>query len=60
MTKTEAKEYAAAMVFSVYPTERELILRIMQEKKLKSTFDVVRLLAKEAKKSGFNPVRFRY
>ena len=38
------------MAFACYPHERNAILRIMGEQNLKSTFDVVRLLA-----SGHKP-----
>jgi hypothetical protein len=53
------------MVFSVYPQEREAILRVMQHHRLKSTFDVVRLLVHDPKaaaavrKTDFNPIRRR-
>jgi hypothetical protein len=44
------KSLAITMAFACYPHERNAILRIMAEQNLKSTFDVVRLLA-----SGHKP-----
>jgi len=38
------KLLAAPLTFSVYPRERDALLRIARERKLKSLFDVVRLL----------------
>lgn len=46
MTQTSKnKELAITMAFACYPRERSAILRIMEEKNLKSTFDVVRWFA---------------
>ena len=51
------------MVFSVYPREREAIQRIMKDRNLKSTFDVVRLFAERAgvtvRKSDFNAPKYK-
>jgi hypothetical protein len=43
-----AKSLAKPMTFSVYPRERDALLRIARERKLKSPFDVVRMLAHES------------
>lgn len=59
----EPKELATPMVFSVYPREREAIYRIMKDRNMKSTFDVVRLLAERAgtavRKSDFNVPKYK-
>lgn len=48
---------AGSMTFSVYPEERAAILQIMRVQNLKSTFDVIRLMARQAPVA--NPNDFR-
>jgi hypothetical protein len=43
---------AITSTFACYPHERAALLRIMSEQKLKSVFDVVRLLASESRSCG--------
>lgn len=40
-------DFATSMTFSVYPHEKETIIRLMQRNSLKSSFDVVRKMAEE-------------
>ncbi len=46
------------MTFSVYPRERDALLRITRERKLKSPFDVVRMLARENPNKSVRPNDF--
>jgi hypothetical protein len=45
----KGRTLAVPMTISVYPHERDALLRIMHEKKLKSVFDVVRFLASQSR-----------
>lgn len=53
-----AKSLAKPMTFSVYPRERDALLRITRERRLKSPFDVVRMLAKENLNKSVRPEDF--
>lgn len=48
----KGRTLATPGTFCCYPHEREAMLRIMREKKLKSIFDVVRLFAAESRRCG--------
>lgn len=52
------KHLAAPMTFSVYPREREVLLRVARERKLRSLFDVVRLLVVETQGKSIKPEEF--
>ena len=45
----KGRSLACPMTISVYPHERDALLRIMREKGLKSAFDVVRMFAAESR-----------
>lgn len=53
-----SKPLAKPMTFSVYPRERDALLRITRERKLKSPFDVVRMLAQENTSQSVRPEDF--
>jgi hypothetical protein len=52
------KHLAAPLTFSVYPRERDALLRIARERKLKSLFDVVRLLVVDTRDKSIKPEEF--
>lgn len=54
----ETKELAFPMTISLYPREKDALLRIMREQNLKSSFDVVRLFAAGSRKKGVRPEDF--
>lgn len=49
---------AITSTFACYPHERSAMQRLMTERKLKSIFDVVRLLAADSKTCGVQPGDF--
>ncbi len=59
---TKFRTLAQPMTVSVYPHERDALLRIMAELRVKSTFDVVRVLARESNRKhmdAFSPPKFK-
>jgi hypothetical protein len=55
MSKSEKRSFAFAMTISVYPHEKEALIRIMREEGLKSTFDVVRKFSRDLNRRDFEP-----
>jgi hypothetical protein len=54
----KGRTLAVPMTISVYPHERDALLRIMREKKLKSVFDVVRFFASQSRSRFVRPDDF--
>lgn len=48
----KGRTLATPMTFSCYPHERDALHRLRRERRLKSIFDVVRLLAANSRKCG--------
>lgn len=55
---TKGRTLAIPMAISVYPHERDALIRIMEDKQLKSVFDVVRLFAAESRAKYVRPDDF--
>lgn len=59
---SESKKHrvlAVPMTISVYPHERDALIRLMNDNRFKSTFDVVRKLAQDLKVRDFEPPKKR-